>query len=109
MATPRLLLLRHPSALLAPYLAATCAVQLNASAVGLVRWSDYSVLASLMAAALLPIRHTLVVGASTLATSVAIYGFAIPGVSDGGRTVIIAAALLSLAMSLVICRVRPGL
>ncbi|MEU6346397.1 ATP-binding SpoIIE family protein phosphatase [Streptomyces sp. NPDC046977] len=106
MAIPRLLLLRHPGALLAGYLAATCAVQLNASAVGLVRWSDYSVLAPPMAAALLPVRHTLVVGASTLATSVAIYGFVIPGVSEGGRTVVIAAALLSLAMSLVICRVR---
>ncbi|MFJ4984447.1 ATP-binding SpoIIE family protein phosphatase [Streptomyces sp. NPDC088732] len=107
MATPRLLL-RHPSALLAGYLVATCAVQLNASAVGLVRWSDYSVLAPPMAAALLPVRHTLVVGASTLATSVAIYGFAIPGVSEGGRTVVIAAAFLSLAMSLVVCRVRTG-
>ncbi|MFD8075551.1 ATP-binding SpoIIE family protein phosphatase [Streptomyces sp. NPDC059718] len=106
MATPRPLLLRHPSALLAVYLAATCALQLDASAVGLVRWSDYSVLAPLMAAALLPIRHTLIVGASTLATSVAIYGFAIPGVSEGGRTVVITAALLSLVMSLLICRVR---
>ncbi|MEU0186662.1 ATP-binding SpoIIE family protein phosphatase [Streptomyces sp. NPDC006207] len=106
MAAPRLLLLRHPSALLAVYLAATCALQLDSSAVGLVRWSDYSVLAPLMAAALLPLRHTLIVGASTLAASVAIYGFAIPGVSEGGRTVVISAALLSLGMSLIICRVR---
>ncbi|MFD3450655.1 SpoIIE family protein phosphatase [Streptomyces sp. NPDC058691] len=106
MATSRLLLLRHPSALLAVYLAATCALQLKASAGGLVRWSDYSVLAPVMAAALLPLRHTLIVGASTLATSVAIYGFAIPGVSEGGRTVVITAALLSLGMSLVICRIR---
>ncbi|MFF3563647.1 SpoIIE family protein phosphatase [Streptomyces sp. NPDC002574] len=92
--------------LIAVYLAATCALQLNASAVGLVRWSDYSVPAPLMAAALLPVRHTLVIGVSTLATSVAIYGFAIPGVSDGGRTVVVAAAALSLALSLVICRAR---
>ncbi|MGY5036646.1 hypothetical protein ACWC9U_38990 [Streptomyces sp. 900116325] len=92
MATPRDLLLRRPSALLAVYLAATCALQLESSAESLVRWSDYSVLAPLMAAALLPIRHTLIVGASTLATSVAIYGFVIPGVSEGGRTVVIAAS-----------------
>ncbi|MEU4093207.1 ATP-binding SpoIIE family protein phosphatase [Streptomyces sp. NPDC026673] len=59
-----------------------------------------------MAAALLPIRHTLIVGASTLAASVVIYGFAIPGVSEGGRTVVITAALMSLGMSLLICRVR---
>ncbi|MFE2546246.1 SpoIIE family protein phosphatase [Actinacidiphila glaucinigra] len=106
MATPRLLLFRHPGALLAVYLAAACALQLKASAVGLVRWSDYSVLTPVMAAALLPLRHTLVFGASTLATSVAIYGFAIPGVSEGGRTVVVTAAFLSLGMSLVICRVR---
>ncbi|MFD3454685.1 SpoIIE family protein phosphatase [Streptomyces sp. NPDC058691] len=59
-----------------------------------------------MAAALLPLRHTLIVGASTLATSVVIYGFVIPGVSEGGRTVVITAALLSLGMSLLICRIR---
>ncbi len=106
LATPRLLLLRHPSTLLAVYLSAACALQLNASAVGLVRWSDYSVLAPLIAAALLPIRHTLIIGACTLATSVAIYGFAIRGVSEGGRTVVVTAALLSLVMSLFICRVR---
>ncbi|MFD8079134.1 SpoIIE family protein phosphatase [Streptomyces sp. NPDC059718] len=106
MTTPRLLLFRHPSALLAVYLAAACALQLKASAVGLVRWSDYSVLTPVMAAALLPLRHTLFFGASTLATSVAIYGFVIPGVSEGGRMVVVTAAFLSLGMSLVICRVR---
>ncbi|MGW2353509.1 SpoIIE family protein phosphatase [Actinacidiphila glaucinigra] len=92
--------------MLAVYLAAACALQLKASAGGLVRWSDYSVLAPVMAAALLPLRHTLIVGASTLATSVGIYGFAIPGVSEGGRAVVISAAFLSLGMSLVICQVR---
>ncbi|MFJ4467643.1 SpoIIE family protein phosphatase [Streptomyces sp. NPDC089424] len=106
MAMPRLLLLRHPSALLAVYLAATSTLQLKASAVGLVRWSDYSVLAPLMAAALLPVRHTVIVGTFTLATSVAIYGFVVPGVSDGGRTVVITATVLSLGASLLICRSR---
>ncbi|MEU6347082.1 ATP-binding SpoIIE family protein phosphatase [Streptomyces sp. NPDC046977] len=106
MTTPTLLPLWRPSALLALYLGVTCAVQLEASAVGLVRWSDYSVLVPVMAAALLPVRHTLVIGASTLATSVAIYGFAISGVSDGGRTVVICATALSLGASLAICRIR---
>ncbi|MEU6341932.1 ATP-binding SpoIIE family protein phosphatase [Streptomyces sp. NPDC046977] len=106
MTTATLSPLWRPSAILALYLGVTCAVQLEASAVGLVRWSDYSVLAPLIAAALLPVRHTLVIGASTLATSVAIYGFAISGVSDGGRTVVICATALSLGASLVICRIR---
>ncbi|POX63031.1 hypothetical protein C3492_12685 [Streptomyces sp. Ru62] len=105
MATVRRLLW-HPGSLLAVYLCAACAVQLGASAGGLVRWSAYSVLAPLMAAALLTVRGTLTIGVATLVASVAVYGFAIHGVSDGGRTVVIAAAVLSLVLSLVVCQVR---
>ncbi|QJS08647.1 serine/threonine-protein phosphatase [Streptomyces argyrophyllae] len=97
---------RRPGSLLVAYLGATCAVQLAASGGGLVRWSAYSVLAPLVAAGLLPPWRTLAIGVATLAASVAVYGFAIRGVSDGGRTVVIAAAGLSLALSLVMCRTR---
>ncbi|MGW2462474.1 SpoIIE family protein phosphatase [Streptomyces sp. NPDC001356] len=99
-------LLRHPGSLLAVYLCAACAVQLGASAGGLVRWSAYSLLAPLVAAALLPVRSTLTVGVATLVASVAVYGFAIRGVSGGGRTVVISAAVLSLVLSLVVCKAR---
>ncbi|MEU1619331.1 ATP-binding SpoIIE family protein phosphatase [Streptomyces sp. NPDC005722] len=92
--------------LLLCYLGAVCAVQLEASEGGLVRWSPYSEFAPLVAAALLPVRRTLVIGAATLVASVVIYGFAIRGVSAGGRTVVILAAVLSVALSLVLCRAR---
>ncbi|MEU7358044.1 MULTISPECIES: ATP-binding SpoIIE family protein phosphatase [Streptomyces] len=105
MATVRRLLWQ-PGSLLAAYLCAACAVQLGASAGGLVRWSAYSVLAPLVAAALLPVRGTLTIGVATLVASVAVYGFAIHGVSSGGRTVVIAAAALSLVLSLVVCQAR---
>ncbi|KOX01776.1 hypothetical protein ADL02_01215 [Streptomyces sp. NRRL WC-3723] len=105
MATVRRLLWQ-PGSLLAVYLCAVCAVQLGASAGGLVRWSAYSVLAPLVAAALLPVRGTLTFGLATLVASVAVYGFAIQGVSEGGRTVVIAAAVLSLILSLVVCQAR---
>ncbi|MFE6553908.1 SpoIIE family protein phosphatase [Streptomyces sp. NPDC057746] len=105
MPTVRRLLWR-PCLLLVAYLGTTCAIQLEASAGGLVRWSDYSVLAPPMAAALLPVRRTLTIGMTTLAASIAVYGYAVHGVSAGGRTVVIAAAALSLAVSLVICRTR---
>ncbi|MEW2513362.1 ATP-binding SpoIIE family protein phosphatase [Streptomyces sp. NPDC046870] len=105
MATVRRLS-RRPCSLLVAYLGATCAVQLAASGGGLVRWSAYSVLAPLVAAGLLPLRRTLAIGVATLAASVAVYGFAIRGVSEGGRTVVICAAGLSLALSLVMCRTR---
>ncbi|MDX3098128.1 serine/threonine-protein phosphatase [Streptomyces sp. ME19-03-3] len=92
--------------LLLCYLGAACTVQLEASAGGLVRWCPYSAFAPLMAAVLLPVRRTFVIGAATLAASVVIYGFALRGVSVGGRTVVIVAAALSFALSLVLCRAR---
>ncbi|MEU6597604.1 ATP-binding SpoIIE family protein phosphatase [Streptomyces flaveolus] len=99
----------QPCSLLVAYLGATSAVQLVASAGGLVRWSEYSILAPLVAAGLLPLRRTLAIGVATLVASVAVYGFAIRGVSDGGRTVVITAAALSLALSLIMCRTRLSL
>lgn len=105
MATARRLLCR-PSSLLVIYLSAICAVQLGVSTGGLVRWSDYSVLVPVVAAALLPVRRTLFIGGATLVASGAVYGLAIHGVSEGGRAVVISAAALSFGLSLVICRTR---
>ncbi|MBW8697998.1 hypothetical protein MBT84_00295 [Streptomyces sp. MBT84] len=104
MATIRSLSWRSP--LLFGYLAVMTAVQLAESRGGLVRWSDYSVLTPLAAAALVPLKRTIVIGVATLAASVAVYGFAVPGVSDGGRAVVVAAAAVSLGLSPVICRTR---
>ncbi|WP_431949923.1 SpoIIE family protein phosphatase [Actinacidiphila sp. bgisy167] len=91
--------------LLLCYLGAVCAVQLEASAGGL-RWAPYSAFAPLAAATVLPVRRTFAIGVATLAASVAIYGFVIGGVSVGGRTVVIMAAALSFAASVVLCRAR---
>lgn len=96
-------------ALLIVYVGASCAVQLQDSTGGLVRWSGFSVLVPVAAAALLPLRRTLIIGGSTLAVTVAIYGFAIHGVSEGGRAVVITAVALSFAFGLVICWARPRL
>ncbi|WP_392842621.1 SpoIIE family protein phosphatase [Streptomyces sp. LN500] len=96
-------------ALLIVHVGASCAVQLQDSTGGLVRWSGFSVLVPVAAAALLPLRRTLIIGGSTLAVTVAIYGFAIHGVSEGGRAVVITAVALSFAFGLVICWARPRL
>lgn len=96
-------------ALLIVYIGVSCAVQLEESAGGLVRWSGLSVLVPVTAAALLPLRRSLMIGIVTLAASIATYGFAIHGVSAGGRTAVIAAVALSFVFSLVICRARPHL
>ncbi|MGY5044144.1 SpoIIE family protein phosphatase [Streptomyces sp. 900105755] len=99
-------LLCQPSSLLVIYLSAMCAVQLGVSTSGSVRWSDYSVLVPVVAAALLPVRRALFIGGATLVASVAVYGLTIHGVSEGGRAVVISAAALSFGLSLVICRTR---
>ncbi|MGW1706248.1 SpoIIE family protein phosphatase [Streptomyces sp. NPDC002206] len=96
-------------ALLIVYIGASCAVQLQDSAGGLVRWSGFSVLIPVAAAALLPPRRSLIIGVSTLAATIAVYGFAIHGVSAGGRTVVITAVALSFAFGLVLCWARPHL
>jgi anti-sigma regulatory factor (Ser/Thr protein kinase) len=96
----------RPCPLLVAYLGTTLAVQLAASSRGLVRRSDCSVPAPLVAACLLPLRRTLAIGVVTLAASAAVYGFALRGVSEGGRTVVLGAAALSVALSLVLCRAR---
>ncbi|MFJ5272690.1 SpoIIE family protein phosphatase [Streptomyces sp. NPDC088358] len=92
--------------LLIAYIAGSCAVQLENSAGGLVRWSGFSVLVPVTAAALLPVRRSLLIGTATLAATIVTYGFAIHGVSAGGRTVVITAVALSFALSLVVSRVR---
>ncbi|MCX4572116.1 serine/threonine-protein phosphatase [Streptomyces sp. NBC_01571] len=92
--------------LLIVYIAGSCAVQLQDSAGGLVRWSGFSVLVPVTAAALLPMRRSLIIGLATLAASIVTYGFAIHGVSAGGRTVVITAVALSFALGLVVCRLR---
>jgi hypothetical protein len=72
--------------LLLIYCGLISAVQLLLSG-GLVRWSGYSVLTPLVASALLPFWRTVIVGVCTLVSVIGIYGFAIDGVSVGGRTV----------------------
>lgn len=49
---------RWLSVLLVVYVIASCAVQLQDSAGGLVRWSGFSVLVPVTAAALLPMRRS---------------------------------------------------
>ncbi|MGW0633339.1 ATP-binding SpoIIE family protein phosphatase [Streptomyces sp. NPDC002758] len=81
-------------------------LQFEAAGHGLVRWSGYSVLIPLVAAALLPFRRTLIVGALSLAAIIVTYGFVVSGVSVGGRVVVVSAVAVSFGVSLQVCRVR---
>jgi serine phosphatase RsbU (regulator of sigma subunit)/anti-sigma regulatory factor (Ser/Thr protein kinase) len=93
-------------ALLLVCIGLSSAVQISLAGEGLVRWSWFSVLIPVATGALLPFWRTLIVGAVTLATTVGIYGFAVEGISVGGRGVVITAVALAFGMSLIVCRIR---
>ncbi|MEU1599057.1 ATP-binding SpoIIE family protein phosphatase [Streptomyces sp. NPDC005708] len=93
-------------ALLIAYIGLITVIQIETAGNGLVRWSGYSVLTPLTAAALLPVRRTLIVGVPAVAAVVGTYGFEIHEASAGGRVVAISAVVLSFGLSPVICRMR---
>ncbi|MDX3238895.1 SpoIIE family protein phosphatase [Streptomyces sp. ME03-5709C] len=81
-------------------------LQFGTAGRGLVRWSGYSVLIPLVAAALLSFRRTLIVGALSLAAVIVTYGVVVGGLSVGGRAVVVSAVAVSFGVSLQVCGVR---
>ena len=81
-------------------------LQFGTAGRGLVRWSGYSVLIPLVAAALLSFRRTLIVGALSLVAVIVTYGVVVGGLSAGGRAVVVSAVAVSFGVSLQVCRVR---
>ncbi len=73
---------------------------------GRVRWAGYSVLPPLVAAALLSLRQTAVVGAAAIASALVTYGMVIGSISTGGRIVVITAVILASALALFTCVLR---
>ncbi|WP_255308006.1 ATP-binding SpoIIE family protein phosphatase [Streptomyces marincola] len=93
-------------ALLLVYLALLAALQIWSGRNNLTGWSGFSVLAPMVAGALLSLRDTFLVGLLTVASIVIAYGGTIPGLSPGTRVVIYSAAICASALGLVICRIR---
>ncbi|MFF3877241.1 SpoIIE family protein phosphatase [Streptomyces sp. NPDC001978] len=93
-------------ALLIVYIGLISVIQVKTAGDGLVGWSGYSVPIPLTAAALLPVRRTLIVGVPAVAAAIGTYGLEIHGASAGGRAVAISAVALSFGLSPVICRMR---
>jgi serine phosphatase RsbU (regulator of sigma subunit)/anti-sigma regulatory factor (Ser/Thr protein kinase) len=87
-------------------IAVTSALQLGLAGTGLVRWAAYSVLIPPLAAALLPLRETAIIGALALAGVVVIYGVVIDDISRGGRIVVVMSVVLAYVLGLITCRVR---
>ncbi|MFL4902167.1 SpoIIE family protein phosphatase [Streptomyces sp. MMS24-I2-30] len=94
------------AAVLVGYIALFSALVVEVSGNGLLRWAVYAAVAPLVAAALLPLRHTLMIGVLSLAAAACIYGVALPVISVGGRVVVITGVALAGVISIAVCRVR---
>ncbi|MDT0342621.1 ATP-binding SpoIIE family protein phosphatase [Streptomyces litchfieldiae] len=95
-------------ALLLAYLALMSVIQIWMGHQRIIGWSGFSLLAPLVAGALLPLRHTVAVGALTLVAIDFTYGFGIPEIPAATRLVVIVAALCSAALGVALCRHRLG-
>ncbi|WP_237530508.1 SpoIIE family protein phosphatase [Streptomyces sp. SID3212] len=73
---------------------------------GLFPWAGYSVLAELIASALLPLRLTFVVGVADLGAVAGVYGAGVQGVPTRDRFITVLAVFLAFVVSLVVCRLR---
>lgn len=93
-------------AVLVGYIALFSALVVEVSGNGLLRWALYATVAPLVAAALLPLRHTLMISVLSLAAAACIYGVALPVISVGGRVVVITGVALAGVISVAVCRVR---
>ncbi|MER6442623.1 SpoIIE family protein phosphatase [Streptomyces sp. NPDC001185] len=96
-------------AVLVGYVALFSALVLEVSGAGLLRWAVYAGVAPLVAAALVPFRHTLVISVLSLVAAICIYGIALPVISVGGRVVVVTGVASACGISLMVCRVRMRL
>jgi serine phosphatase RsbU (regulator of sigma subunit)/anti-sigma regulatory factor (Ser/Thr protein kinase) len=88
------------------WIGVTTFLQVDLGNAGLLRWSGYSALTPVVAGALLPFRHTLLIAFINLVVSGCVYGFVVGTLSTGARVVVLTAVLLSSVLALVVCRVR---
>ncbi|WP_233580540.1 ATP-binding SpoIIE family protein phosphatase [Streptomyces triticirhizae] len=73
-----------------------------------VRYTSLSLLPPLVASALLPLRPTAVLGAVSIASVVANYGFLLPVQRTGARMVVIVSIVLAVIVSLLSCWARAN-
>ncbi|WP_327233684.1 SpoIIE family protein phosphatase [Streptomyces sp. NBC_01317] len=93
------------AALLLAFIALIAFLQLAVDP-GLFPWAGYSVLAELIASALLPLRLTFVVGVADLGAVAGVYGAGVQGVATRDRFITVLAVFLAFVVSLFVCRLR---
>ncbi|MFE2430283.1 SpoIIE family protein phosphatase [Streptomyces sp. NPDC059373] len=88
------------------YIVLLSIAQVPTSQGGAIRLGGFSVLAPLVASALLSYRRTLIVCGATMAAILFIYGGIVPGLPVVHRVVTIVLVSLGTAASLLVCRIR---
>ncbi|MDT0265544.1 SpoIIE family protein phosphatase [Streptomyces sp. DSM 44915] len=73
-----------------------------------VRYASTSLLPPLVASALLPLRRTAVVGATSIASTVLNFGFLLPVSNLSGRIVVISSIVVAVVLSLLSCWARAN-
>jgi serine phosphatase RsbU (regulator of sigma subunit) len=79
---------------------------LAAAGMQVMGMAEYSTLIPVVAAALLPLRQTLIVGLANLAVGILTYGILLPAMSHASRITVITGLIASLLVSLAVCRAR---
>ncbi|MGW2939601.1 ATP-binding SpoIIE family protein phosphatase [Streptomyces sp. NPDC001156] len=93
--------------LLTVVLVAGVRLPLAAAGMQVMGMSDYSTLIPVVAAALVPLRQTLIVGLANLAAGIAAYGIIFAqNLSHASRITVITALVASLLVALAVCRAR---
>ncbi|MFI6360960.1 SpoIIE family protein phosphatase [Streptomyces sp. NPDC050743] len=67
---------------------------------------EYSVLISVVASALLPLRHTMIVGLFNLVAAIVVYGIFLQRIGKVNQITVIAALAVAVGISWAVCRVR---
>ncbi|MEU8946116.1 SpoIIE family protein phosphatase [Streptomyces sp. NPDC048489] len=92
--------------LIAVVMVAGARLVLAAAGMQVMGMAEYSTLIPVVAAALLPLRQTLIVGLANLAVGILAYGILLPSMSHVSRITVITALVASILVSLAVCRAR---
>ncbi|MEU1529758.1 ATP-binding SpoIIE family protein phosphatase [Streptomyces fagopyri] len=92
--------------LIAVVVVAGARLVLAAAGMQVMGMAEYSTLIPVVAAALLPLRQTLIVGLANLIVGILAYGILLPAMSHASRITVITALVASILVSLAVCRAR---
>nr|QIY67817.1 SpoIIE family protein phosphatase [Streptomyces sp. RPA4-2] len=92
--------------LIAVVVVAGARLVLAAAGMQVMGMAEYSTLIPVVAAALLPLRQTLIVGLANLVVAILAYGILLPSMSHASRITVVTALVASILVSLAVCRAR---